>query len=1269
MEKADFNEFILANIPSFIAVNYQRLLEAQQPQEQVALILHIYNLGLRVLTINLVSQYVFRDRDRISNPYLDDLLKQNFLHLTPDSWKQMLFRTLRAYEGNRDLFFMPELYDFYWDTSTYPHEVRAGVMLPFERLTQATLEQTRGMVLQDESEWYTLAQELLRHLRAILHSLSFIGAYELIHVLNQDEHSYTLELHKGVHILIEHRPLPQHTRLSNGWFYLRSSTGEFLALHPLLVFWEEPIEPTDTGVFDRWVSDRLRYLLATPGQTRLDEKRIRDFVKLIYMAITEVKREQEPTEKLSWLQLCDICNDITLQRMATVQGKYQQELYLQRESARQHMEAFLADPKKRGFVLVGKSGVGKSNFLLALAEELRERNNVCVLMYDGANLPINSSALTDIIGKDVGDRGMLSQQPVQQIWQEIAHIHDINERLVVLCVDAVNENLQATALLKQLDELVQSAWPWLKIVLSSRPETWQSIKRGVKLAEALYYREPETERLGVELEPFSYSEQMEPFSRQELPDVYNKYQRTFHLQTPYEALSHELRETLRDPLQLWLLARTYQRQAIPGYVKTSALIEQYVNVVLQREERRFLEQQLVPLMVKEGHYSNAITEAELDAAGGALYEMVYSEQVLSDGRRMNQSFLKLCDADILVLQEQENKQKQKEQRITFKYERFYENFAGKRIAGLSETQPDRYTFFLALIKETTGKPFLWGAVRNALIEEAKKPNSETILKQCRTTEQRVKEMIVNVLITLGLDDPERVKGILEQLIPQEKQVSELQKVRQVVSEPAEAPDVRTRNARKIAIEVASTLKLGWVLQTAALQPDPTTRAVAVRFSYYLWQRDQAAGFEILEYVAKKATAGLLPDFLAFESVMGLSVIIFCEHYQDKEVLSRLQGIWRGMIAKLFRVREGVRPWKGIVRDFIREQIISFAITLVFRLIREFPGYNMVNYQKLEAFFQLGSAEKTLYRNLIHYIDVDGEYSKEQMERDYLAAIHIDNVLLIFPTLMGLVAHGCRDPQAFLPFLKQLFEEAKKDVGTYHALSDIANVADNILVHYPMIDELFDFFVQTVETCHVYDTKYPQVGRNRSSEAPKTKYLGPYIFHQYRRAGTIRTAWFETPIQAELSENDILFFDLLITVELPFVAFERQEPRAALAALELFFKSGNAQVNQLIMAFLSRLRVYYPDEVEDFLEEQQAPDDFCLQVRTNEPVEKVGDLIGQRSLYFVRDSILLGSSELRSQIQLLFAKAADCKDTRAWMQYMVRQWVNMIYGGQVLHISG
>ena len=199
----------------------------------------------------------------------------------------------------------------------------------------------------------------------------------------------------------------------------------------------------------------------------------------------------------------------------------------------------------------------------------------------------------------------------------------------------------------------------------------------------------------------------------------------------------------------------------------------------------------------------------------------------------------------------------------------------------------------------------------------------------------MKEMMVNVLITLGLDDPEPVERILRNLLPQEKRATELQKIRQVVRKSAEASDIV--NARKIAIEVASNLGISWVLQTAALQADPTIRAVAVRYAYHLWKRNREQGFQILEYVAQNAIHGLIPNFPAFESTMGLSAVIFFEHFNDETVRGRLQSIWREVIAKILHIREESSRVGEFFQEFLRERLLSFVITVIFRLFREFPS--------------------------------------------------------------------------------------------------------------------------------------------------------------------------------------------------------------------------------------------------------------------------------------------------------------------------------------------
>src|SRR5713101_3296000 len=251
---------------------------------------------------------------------------------------------------------------------------------------------------------------------------------------------------------------------------------------------------------------------------------------------------ESEVKQFSWQELRVICSDITEKRMlSTVRYKYSEELYLQREHAHQAFMQFLEDPTKRGFVLVGGSGVGKSNFLLAAREELQSREGVCMLMYDAGSLM--EYPLIEAINEDFHEQVGWT---TQRLWEKIKSIDGIDKRLVLFCIDALNEHEQPRPLLKQLNELIQRPWPWLKVVIVSRPEAWQSIKRGVKPAEALYYR-GEGEAPGAILESFNYSERLEPFSRQELQEVYARYERVYNVQTPYEDLSSRLRDIISDP--------------------------------------------------------------------------------------------------------------------------------------------------------------------------------------------------------------------------------------------------------------------------------------------------------------------------------------------------------------------------------------------------------------------------------------------------------------------------------------------------------------------------------------------------------------------------------------------------------------------------------------------------------------------------------------------------------------------------------------------------
>jgi hypothetical protein len=1017
MGETEFDAFVLANLPHFIAVNYQRLLEAQTPRERIERTLHTYNLGLRALTIGLVSQYLIRDKERVSDPYLNELLLRKFPQLmTLDAWQQLLFASLRAYEGKRDLFFMPELYDFYWDTSTVPHKRRVEVEPPFERLTQVAMEQKKEELLpRDEAGWERLAKEVMSLLQQILDGMAFIGKYDLIRVLDYDEGWYDFELHRGLKISRGRQPIPKHVELSRrGWFYLRKGTENFLLLHPFLVFWREEPEggelvPTDTGVYDRSIEEyqRLRYLLAMLGKTVQDDESFNAFVTLVHDTIKEEKRQE--AEKLTWWQLCDLCVDITRHRMATVWHKYRRELYVQRDKTWRAFERFL-ESKRKGFVLIGKSGVGKSNFLLALGEELHwSRGDVCVLMYDGANLKVEPS-VTGVITQDFEDRITVGGRRMQQVWHEMAKVGGIEGRLVILCVDAINENPQAKELLRQLDELVQKPWPWLKVVVSSRPETWQAIKGGVgvKLAEAFYYREKGSEALEVELESFSYSERMEPFSRQELPEAYAKYRQAFKLQTEYEALPRELREELREPLNLWLVASTYKGEAIPDTLEVTELIAQYVDALLRskrlgEEDLRLLERQLVPLMVGEGHYSNVMTIAGIDAVGGGLYEAIYSEQELSDGRRMNQSFLNLVDTDILVRQEEGQ-----EQKIAFKYERFYDYFVGKRLFEQYERSADRATFLERWVEHLNEAPFLWGALRHLLVALLKRKEYALIEELGYTTDVFQCQLVVSVLTEYYQEHEAALHSILVKWLESKGDT--------------------------LAVRITASVAMAWeiedILERMLVHPVETVRFYVVQDIHALWKKNPELTTRLLHKLPERINLLRLRYSLdILSTLLRASLLLVTRDYAsvggETKAIRVVRGVWSPIIERFLLVSEVDFIEGGMKR--LRRGVMRVIIGQVMRLIRniEREGFTF-SFRDIEAFFPANERQRRIVKRLVPHIDAAIGQAPESVEEltayiEELARNGDDNSGIVWAAQAGLTAHIHHDPLRTARALGRLLE--------------------------------------------------------------------------------------------------------------------------------------------------------------------------------------------------------------------------------------------------------
>jgi hypothetical protein len=124
--------------------------------------------------------------------------------------------------------------------------------------------------------------------------------------------------------------------------------------------------------------------------------------------------------------------------------------------------------------------------------------------------------------------------------------------------DAINENPDGRALLRKIDQLVGAEhYPWLKVVVTSRPEAWRTIKHGQRLAEERYFYRPGGDDYWVELEEFALK--LEPFEREELEGAFEKYRRVFPTCRPYADLKPTIRKERATPLVLRPGGRDLQR--------------------------------------------------------------------------------------------------------------------------------------------------------------------------------------------------------------------------------------------------------------------------------------------------------------------------------------------------------------------------------------------------------------------------------------------------------------------------------------------------------------------------------------------------------------------------------------------------------------------------------------------------------------------------------------------------------------------------------------
>jgi hypothetical protein len=1285
MDEESLPQIVLDEFPYPVAVNYRRMLDETNWQVKTIQAVKVFDYTLRMVTIGLTSQYICCDAEAVSDPAVNGILLNNVRgkKLTLGGWKSLLFRLLDAYHGKRERFFMPELYDAFWDTSTRPHKKRSVARQAFERLVQIRNEVIHGAPPSDEKGWCGLNRAVLELLHDVLERFVFLKDYDLIHITGkQGEGEYAYELYTGQEVKAASKTLSYEGKVEGEWAYVSQDRERLLRLHPWLRFWQEPVK--DAALFDHFSANLLRYLATVAGVNMaimrtpdvvvpdlgvmnvniVDESAIKKFVELVWNTIEEVKVEREAAERLTWPVLKRKAFEISRQRIGDVQNKYRPQLHYRRKLIEDTFEDFLASDKTC-LVLVGGSGVGKSHFILGQRRKLKDDPHISTLIYSGTYLDAEKP-LSQLITDDFNRILRLTEgtrREIDDIFLEINAIPNIAVRDVVLFFDGINESPDAKRLLRQIDKLVQDLGilEWLKVVVTSRPETWRTIKRGLNLATHRYYRLEGQEEIPIEFKRFS---------REESARAYKKYQRIYDLQTAWEDIPMEMRETLQHPLYMWLISEANEGKSLSLKTERSQIFADYIQALrdterLESGDLAFLRHDLTPLMIDETRCDNSISGDMLAFSqshdGRPMSELIQNDEKLSTGQRVNQSFINLCNAGILTKQELVGSYE-----IGFQYEGFYEYFGGERLfqvhKGKSEEQ--KITVYRNLFGQINEKPYLWGVLKRSLKLELSELKSQYLVEQlCYAEEPMIQDLLVATLREFGDEyTPDTVAPILMSLL--EEQVEET--------------NLKSRTSKRIAIRVARHLKALNPLVTAAVSTAEPVRAMAAQEAYYLWQDDHDAGIELLEKVAQEIKGKLgIPRRSVIEFCLTPSLLIVFGHSEEQESLKPLREVWRNILQNL-----GLSPKRGhLLSTLVRGGVLRMVVGLLLRWARvtqEMKFQLPFTAPEIAAFFDLPSEQKEQFRGLIPYLDPEETDISDAMPILRRVATHRD-VLSAWLIELVILAHSKTSPEDALQALEMAFDVgiSMKPAGPTMQYTFFAFTALNRgSVLGAFSPELADKYLDMAQAIYTRTKgEYVTATGNQYAFVPVLR--SAFIYDSATGEFPDRIKDFlndllTTPIDPELVEHIVYVAE---EFGVQFEQFEIQ-PETYSQLFDLILRrseesltpSENETVRSLVVDALAHMRLYRPDDVEDFIATYDVSEKEIIQIR-NKAVETVGEIFMQCSSAFGIEAVATDRfRELRNQLMWILKQTTTRKSSSRWFTLFLKGVLNIIYGETIFDIG-
>lgn len=738
--------------------------------------------------------------------------------------------------------------------------------------------------------------------------------------------------------------------------------------------------------------------------------------------------EEISAERPDWAKVLSQADEQTNRFIAELTGSARRpgpfipELFVHRPNADRELGKFL-DSEALGMLLVGDSGAGKTTLLSRWALDFQAARDI-VLIYGGASLldPKPGAAIAR-------DLNLTDGSTLPALLDGLDGLAAENGRRVVLIFDAVNEFRGASGegpelLLRQIDALLRRlSGRNVRVLASCSVATWSHLDRSGVLDRLEWSR---IHQANGDPRPFSLG----AFTAEELEQAYAGYQDYFGLRTEFAEVPAPVRQLIREPFLLRLLAESHRGRDEPITTATieSGIFRSYFQQKVRQQGDRIFLNELAAQMLMQGR---AVLNVQELAGHDVLGPEILSEEPDSSYRRLlDEGILTETQGDLFV-----------PDTVQVAYPLIGAYALAMHLLQLAEPVEAQVA---SLMERVDTLPPAWDTAQMILSQRG---DAETFAALAGSTSAADRELAAESLRKLHAFKPEEATSHLEALLQGDSAEARRTALRAAYNIGPGARDLFLQAALQASTDLRDaakeTLYLVWRLGS------PGARREAADTLYLLWRQDPLFTYDLLRELLKSLELRH-PWRLgrALEFILDLSITIYISHCERTDVIEQTADLYQQLAVDRLHLS--------------RLKLGSTLERLVFRVVARVASRPILNWwlfsgaAPVERFFDIPTAERNCLERIAPALDPRAEVATVADElRTMLGAQE--------PAYRGaaalvLAVQSCADFASVGPLHRRLFGELDARGRLWQLLSFAVLWPETPREWTPLLEELTESIV-------------------------------------------------------------------------------------------------------------------------------------------------------------------------------------------------------------------